>query len=448
MTQTDLKGSIFLDIDGAMSYAMVWLNGKLVGGWPYGYSSWRLDLSPYAREGENQIAIRLDNPNYSSRWYPGGGIYRNVWLVKTNKIHVAHWGSFVRTEEVTSNSAKLKLDIQIENDSEHAENIQVSTQIFEWNDGVAEADPVAEIPVVSRKIEAHSTQEFSETITITKPKLWGPLPQQRPNRYLARTIVRKNSEKVDVYETNFGIRSVEFDATNGLLVNGEKIYIQGVNQHHDLGALGAAFNKSAARRQLLKLREMGVNAIRMAHNPPAPELLQLTDEMGFLVVDEIFDGWQRKKNPHDFHLIFNDWYRQDIRSWIRRDRNHPSIILWSIGNEVGEQYTGEEGAQLAHKLRALAYEEDPTRPTSASMNYAKPDMPFSAEMEVLNLNYQGEGIRNAPAYAHFDGIKTPPLYPDFQQKFPKKPLSAVKMPQPLAAEAHISFLFLKESVLR
>ncbi|MEO2129480.1 MAG: beta-galactosidase GalB, partial [Christiangramia sp.] len=420
LTQTDLKGSIFLDIDGAMSYAMVWLNGKLVGGWPYGYSSWRLDLSPYAREGENQIAIRLDNPNYSSRWYPGGGIYRNVWLVKTNKIHVAHWGSFVRTEEVTRNSAKLKLDIQIENDSEHAENIQVSTQIFEWNDGVAEADPVAEIPVISRKIEAHSTQEFSETITITKPKLWGPLPQQRPNRYLARTIVQKNSEKVDVYETNFGIRSVEFDATNGLLVNGEKIYIQGVNQHHDLGALGAAFNKSAARRQLLKLREMGVNAIRMAHNPPAPELLQLTDEMGFLVVDEIFDGWQRKKNPHDFHLIFNDWYRQDIRSWIRRDRNHPSIILWSIGNEVGEQYTGEEGAQLAHKLRALANEEDPTRPTSASMNYAKPDMPFSAEMEVLNLNYQGEGIRNAPAYAHFDGIKTPPLYPDFQQKFPKK----------------------------
>ena len=184
-----------------------------------------------------------------------------------------------------------------------------------------------------------------------------------------------------------------------------------VNQHHDLGALGAAFNTRATERQLEMLREMGCNAVRLAHNPPAPELLELTDRMGFLVIDEISDCWEKDKTPLDFHLIFADWHEPDLRAFIRRDRNHPSVIEWSFGNEVGEQYTGAEGGTLAKELYMIVREEDSTRPATASMNYAKSDMPFPKIMDVLSLNYQGEGIRDAPAYAHLRGIKTaPPLY--------------------------------------
>jgi len=178
----------------------------------------------------------------------------------------------------------------------------------------------------------------------------------------------QNDTPIDIYETRFGIRSLEYNPDKGIVVNGERIQIKGVNQHHDLGALGAAFNTRAAERQLELLREMGCNAIRMSHNPPAPELLELTDRMGFLVVDEIFDSWERKKTPHDFHLIFPDWSEPDARAFVRRDRNSPSIIMWSIGNEVGEQYTNEEGAAVAKRLHTIFEEEDPTRPTTTAMN--------------------------------------------------------------------------------
>jgi beta-galactosidase len=198
------------------------------------------------------------------------------------------------------------------------------------------------------------------------------------------------------------------------------IPIKGANQHHDLGPLGAAFNLRAAQRQLEMLREAGCNAIRMAHNPPARELLELTDKMGFLVVDEIFDVWERKKTPLDSHLIFPDWHEQDVRAFIRRDRNHPSVIMWSFGNEVGEQYTGDEGAAVAKRLHDLIKEEDPTRPTTVSMNYAKPDMPLPAVVDLISLNYQGEGIRNAPAYAGLRGIRTSPLYPHSMKSFPTR----------------------------
>ncbi|MDX1283786.1 MAG: beta-galactosidase GalB, partial [Draconibacterium sp.] len=206
----------------------------------------------------------------------------------------------------------------------------------------------------------------------------------------------------------------------GLLVNGEHIPVKGVNQHHDLGCLGAAFNIRAAERQLEILQEMGCNAIRTAHNPPAPDLLDLCDEMGFLVIDEIFDVWERKKTPHDFHLIFPDWYEADTRSFIRRDRNHPSVISWSFGNEVGEQFTDVAGVAVAKKLYQIVKDEDSTRPATASMNFAKPHMPFSEHMDIISLNYQGEGIRNAPAYKGLKGINTPPLYPAFHEKYPDK----------------------------
>jgi beta-galactosidase len=203
-------------------------------------------------------------------------------------------------------------------------------------------------------------------------------------------------------------------------VNGERIQIRGVNNHHDLGALGAAFHVRAAERQLELLREMGCNAIRTSHNPPAPELLELTDRLGFLVMDEIFDSWARQKTPFDFHLIFGDWSEPDLRAFMRRDRNHPSVFLWSVGNEVGEQNTGEQGAAVARRLIDIAHQEDATRLATASMNSAKPDSPFAAAVDVITLNYQGEGVRDSPAFANFTGNRTPPQYPAFRERFPEK----------------------------
>jgi len=414
--------SIFLDVDGAMSYATVWLNGQIVGGWPYGYSSWRVDLTPYVRPGGvNLVAIRLDNPPSSSRWYPGGGIYRNVWLTKTHALHVSHWGTFVRTRNVSSSSAKIDLDLTIDNDSPRSETVKVATRIHVLDGrGVRAGNAVASIAPVEVTVAGRSNATVVGSVTMPNPRLWGPPPNQRPNRYVAVTTVSHLGRTVDSYETRFGIRDLRFAGDRGIFVNGERIYINGVNQHHDLGALGAAVKTPAAERQLEILREMGTNAIRMAHNPPAPELLELADRMGFLVVDEAFDVWVRGKTPLDFYLIFRDWHEQDLRAMIRRDRNHPSVIMWSTGNEVGEQYTGDEGAAVAKRLHDIAKDEDPTRPTTSSMNYAKPEMPFPAAMDIISLNYQGEGIRDAPEYADLQGIRTPPLYPAFRKAFPDK----------------------------
>lgn len=422
ISNTDKNKSVFLDIDGAMSYAMVWCNGHLVGGWPYGYNSWRLDLSPYLNfEGENQLAIRIDNPNHSARWYPGGGIYRNIWLTKTNKINVSQWGTYVTTSNVSNDKADVDFAVTIANNSDSDYDVTAITEIFVLNEkGEKSLERIAVIPETNIKVVAGQSQTIKGKTTVNNPHLWGPPPTQSPNLYRAITTLYTNGKPRDSYETTFGIRSIVFEGNKGLLVNGESIKIQGVNQHHDLGALGAAFNVRAAERQLEILKELGCNAIRLAHNPPAPELLEMTDKMGFLVVDEIFDSWERKKTPHDFHLIFPEWSEADTRSFIRRDKNHPSIILWSFGNEVGEQYTDEAGAKVGRRLSAIVKDEDPSRLTTASMNYAKPHMPFPTSMDVISLNYQGEGIRNAPEYAHLKGINTAPLYPDFHEKYPEK----------------------------
>lgn len=419
---SDAGKSIYLEIDGAMSYAIVWFNGNLVGGWPYGYNSFRLDLTPFVRFGKtNQLAIRLDNPNYSSRWYPGGGIYRNVWLEKENPVHVAQWGTFIHTGNVSSESATAKLSVQLENTTGRRKAVEVVTDIYSLNDHMqVTGKKVADFPIKNILVNAGETTTVNSEINIEHPKLWGPYPQQAQNLYVAVTRLYEQGRKTDEYATRFGIRSIVFDADKGLLVNGQHIRVQGANQHSDLGALGMAFNRRAAERQLQILKEMGCNAIRLSHNPPAPELLDLTDSMGFLVIDEIFDCWQKGKNPLDFHLIFNDWHEADLRSFIRRDRNHASVIEWSFGNEVGEQYTGETGAMVARELHDIVKEEDSTRPSTASMNYAKPDMPFPRALDVLSINYQGEGIRDAPAYQMLKGIHTEPLYAAFRQAFPRK----------------------------
>lgn len=421
---SDRGRSIFLDVDGAMSYATVWLNGQIVGGWPYGYASWRLDLTPYAVPGGvNQLAIRLDNPPSSSRWYPGAGIYRNVWLTKTQPLHVAHWGTAVRTSNVSSSSANVGLDVRIDNDSTRDATVTVAVRIYALDaDGRRIGDAVASAGPLEAKVAARSNAAVNASAVIPSPRLWGPPPNQRPNLYLAVTTVAQQGRVTDSDDTRFGIRDIRFDPNRGVVVNGEPVHLKGVNQHHDLGALGAAFNTRAAERQLEMLREMGANAIRTAHNQPAPELLDLSDRMGLLVVNEIFDVWQRRKTPLDSHLLFPDWHEPDTRAWVRRDRNHPSVIMWSTGNEVGEQYTGEDGAAIARRLHAIVKEEDPTRPTTSAMNYAKPGMPLPSAMDVISLNYQGEGIRDAPEYADLKGIRTTPLYPAFHEAFPDKPI--------------------------
>jgi beta-galactosidase len=418
----DQGRQLYLDVDGAMSYANVWLNGQYVGGWPYGYASWQVDLTPYVDfGGDNVLAIRLDNPPNSSRWYPGGGIYRNVWLVKTAPVHVGHWGTYLTTPDVSPASATVHLKVTIDNNSNEIANVSVSTQIFplDSNDnmtGMAAAD----IAPLSLQIPPGGSEVAEGTATLNNPKLWGPPSQQQPNRYVAVTTISQGDDVVDAYETAFGIRDVRFDPDSGIYINGERIFLKGVNMHHDLGALGAAFNYRAAQRQLEILREIGCNALRTSHNPPAPELLELADKMGFLVMDEAFDVWYRQKTPMDFHIIFPDWHEQDLRAMVRRDRNHPSVIMWSFGNEVGEQYTGEEGAAVAQRLHDIVKEEDPTRPTTTAMNYAKPDMPMPEVPDVISLNYQGEGIRDTPAYSGLSGIHTSPQYPAFHEAFPDK----------------------------
>lgn len=418
----DAGKSIVLEVDGAMSYATVWLNGHLVGGWPYGYSSWQVNLTPHlVFGGRNQLAIRLDNPPASSRWYPGGGIYRNVWLTKTQPVHVGQWGTAVTTRDVTAQSATIELAVTVDNDGREPAPISVSSEIFALDpQGRKTAEVVARTEPIETQVAAGAAATVRSSVALANPKLWGPPPTQQPHRYVAVTTVTRAGQPVDVYETPFGIRTLRFDPAAGVYVNGELIKLQGVNQHHDLGALGAAYNERAAERQLEMLREMGCNAVRMSHNPPAPELLELADRMGFLVIDESFDVWERKKTPLDHHLIFPEWHEQDLRALIRRDRNHPSVIVWSVGNEVGEQYTGEAGAAVAKRLVAIAHEEDPTRPATSAMNYASPDMPLPAALDVISLNYQGEGIRDTPEFEGTERIRKTPQYPAFHAQFPQK----------------------------
>ncbi len=407
----DASKSIFLDVDGAMSYATVWLNGQIVGGWPFGYASWRVDLSPYVKPGgANELVIRLDNPPNSSRWYPGAGIYRNVWLVKTQPVHVGQWGTQVATPEVSKDRAAVSLKVTVANDSKQGANTSVATEIFVLDaSGKKSGAAVAKIAPVNLQVPAGSNSIAEGAATIANPKLWGPPPTQKPNRYVAVTTILQDGKVIDSYETPFGIRTLKFDPNTGVWINGEHVDMKGVCDHHDLGALGAAFNTRAAERQLEMLQDMGCNALRTSHNPPAPELLELTDAMGFVVMDEAFDCWARQKTPLDFHLIFSDWHEQDLRAQIRRDRNHPSVIMWSIGNEVGEQFTGPSGGVLAKELCDIVHEEDATRPTTTAMNVAKPGDALPAAVDIVGLNYQGAGIRGSPGQ-----------YPAFHQKFPEK----------------------------
>jgi beta-galactosidase len=410
--------SSFVDFDGAMSYSTVWVNGRVVGGWPYGYTSFRLDITPYVEAGaENVIAVRLDNPvprgtNWdqgSARWYPGAGIYRDVWLVTADPVHVAHWGTFVRTPDVSDASASIELDVTVDNASDRDVTASVLTEIFEVDAlGARVGDPVATIAAVDVTIPPGGSATAETVGTIATPRRWGPPPTQEPNLYDAMTTVTVGGEVVDVYPTRFGVRTIELSPDQGLFVNGERIKIEGVCNHHDLGALGAVASPRGKERQLEILLAMGANAIRTAHNPEAPVLYELADRLGFLVMDEAFDVWSNGKTELDHHLFFDEWYEQDLRAMIRRGRNHPSIFMWSIGNEIPEQSDGSIGPK-AEALRAIANDEDPTRQTTTGMNSANPGSAFANAMQAIGLNYQGSGVRDAA-----------PEYPDFHEAYPDR----------------------------
>lgn len=371
---------IFIDFDGAMSYPAIWVNGKFVGGHAYGYASFRLDLTPFVRVGkDNVIAVRLDNPPDSSRWYPGAGIYRNVWFVKTSPVHVAQWGTYITTPNVSRESTDVNIKTTIDNDSTASAKIEVKTTIN------SRSLRPAVVSTSTVEISASASQTIDQKLTIEKPLLWDT---NAPNLYTASVQLRQNGKLIDTYETTFGVRSIKFNAEKGFLLNGEHIYLKGVCMHHDLGALGAAMNLRALERQLEILKEMGGNAIRTSHNPPAPELLDLADKMGFVVLDEGFDAWLKAKKPNDYHRAFVDWHEIDWRSQIRRDRNHPSVVLWSIGNEIEEQGT-PEGHKIAAELTRIAHEEDPTRQVTAGANNAKAGYNgFQATVDVFGYNYR------------------------------------------------------------
>ena len=362
MPATDAGKRIFLDFDGAMAYAEVWLNGHYLGTWPYGYSSFRMELTPHLKFGEkNVLAVKLNTEKWDSRWYSGAGIYRHVWMVKANPVHVGHWGTYITTPSVTNTSASVKMDVTLDNQGPLAVEATVKTTIYELESGNRIGKKVSSFGNAVVKLDAGKSGATTVNAVIPNPKRWDVIS---PNRYLAQATVTVNGRVVDTYNTPFGVRTLEFTPRNGFLLNGRRVAIQGTCNHHDLGALGAAINTSALRRQLTILKEMGCNALRTSHNPPAPELLELADQMGFLVWDEAFDTWKVGKKKNDYNKLYDEWHERDLKALVRRDRNHPSVFIWSIGNEVMNQRDVEMTKHLADIVRA----EDPTRPVSNGYN--------------------------------------------------------------------------------
>ena len=403
----DLQKNISLEIDGAMSHATVTVNGTPVGGWPYGYASFAVDLTPALKEGDNEIAVSLDNPEESSRWYPGGGIYRNVWLTKTEKTSVAHWGTYVTADiknvpgSANASPAEISLRVTLRHAGEETVGT-VITRIIRQDrlrrDGTEIT--VDRVLAETRSIEViRDGKEVRQTFDLPSVRLWSP---ESPEMYLARTVVETSDGTTDTYETPFGIRRAEWKE-DGFYLNGEKTFLRGVCLHHDAGALGAVWNDDAWVRRLTLLREMGCNAIRTAHNPPAPELLDLCDRMGFLVMDELTDTWTYPKKEHGYAELFDEWAEKDLVAMIRRDRNHPSVILWSIGNECGEQ--GDSSRWwIPQRLTDICHREDPTRPTSAGNdNPWAASQPYAATIDAYGFNYK------------------PHLYAEFRDAHPGQP---------------------------
>lgn len=422
--------SFYIDFDGIYWNSKVWINGHLLGERPNGYISFRYDLTPYIKSGEkNVIAVRVDNSQQpNSRWYSGSGIYRNVWLLTVNPVHVDHWGTYVTTPLVSEEKAEIKIVTNIRNTETISQNADIYSILVDAKG--------RELTQTNRKIAitAQSNGETEQSINIDNPILWSV---ENPYLYKIITQIKQNGKIVDEYETPVGIRYFSFDAEKGFFLNGKSVKIKGVCNHHDLGCLGAAVNTRAIERQLEILKEMGCNGIRTAHNPPAPELLDLCDKMGFIVMDETFDMWRKKKSPYDYSQYFPEWHERDLTDLILRDRNHPSIFMWCIGNEVLEQWSHINAdtldlqqanmmlnfantldkknvnpkelhinSLLTVKLADIVRKLDPTRPITTGNNETEPSNHVlrSGAMDIIGFNYH-----------EYNWI-------DFHEKFPNQKL--------------------------
>ena len=366
-----------VEFDGVMSHSTVYCNGKRVGGWPYGYTSFVVDVTGVVLAGRNVLAVRVDNPPNSSRWYPGAGIYRHVRLIIADPIRIAHRGTRILTSDMSDSSATVEISTCLENSASPA-TVAVETEI---------RAPGGRVVAKTRQtVRVTAALTVSNKVILPEPELWSA---EHPALYNCRTTIRQDGDIRDQQDVRFGVRSIEFDATRGFVINGRPDRFNGVCLHHDLGPLGAAVNVAAIRRQLRILKDMGCNAIRTAHNPPAAVFLDLCDEIGFYVIDEAFDEWRIAKCDNGYHTLFDEWAERDLRAMIARDRNHPCVVMWSLGNEVRDQRV-PEGATTATWLNQICHDADPTRPTTAAFHEPEQAIKngLAAAVDIPGWNYE------------------------------------------------------------
>ncbi len=410
---SDKNKLVFIDFDGIYRNSEVWINGHYLGLRPYGYSSFRYELTPFLKfeNKNNTIVVKVDNSKQpNSRWYSGSGIYRNVWLVTTNKIFVEHWGTFITTPEVTEKLAKVSIKINIRNTYLHNQQISVKTTVLN-----KKGDIITETETPALVIK-DSIVEVNQELTIKNPKLWSI---ENPHLYKAITAIEYNNQICDDYRTTFGVRTFEFNVSKGFYLNSKHVEINGVCDHSDLGCLGSAVNIRAIERQLEILKNMGCNAIRTSHNPPAPELLNLCDKMGFIVMDEAFDMWKEAKTKYDYSLDWDKWHKRDLQDMILRDRNHPSIFIWSIGNEIPEQ-SDSTGTTIARELAGIIRSLDTTRVITSNCDKPGPSNYIikSGALDLIGFSY------------HLNNYK------DFLSTYPGQKLIGSETTSALATRGH------------
>ncbi len=394
---------VTLLFDGAMSEARVYVNGQEVIFWPYGYNSFYCDITPFLNpEGQdNELRVRLENRPESSRWYPGAGLYRNVWLIETSKVHIPVWGTYITTD---LNPAMRQASVNIRTEIEGITNEDIVALITDIRDASGSVvTSIESLTGASQALAQGGTAVLEQKVTVEQPSLWSP---ENPTLYTAFSRVYTQSaggerELVDTYSTTFGIRSIEVRPETGFYLNGVNRKFQGVCLHHDLGPLGAAINVSALRHQLTMLKDMGCDAIRTTHNMPAPELIQLCDEMGFMVMVENFDEWDVAKCANGYHRYFDEWAERDMVNMLRHYRNNPSVVMWSVGNEVPTQWT-PGGYEVAKFLQDICHREDPTRPVTCGMDQIDAILHngFGAVFDVPGFNYR--------AHRYVEGYETLP----------------------------------------
>ncbi len=381
-------GQVEILFEGIYMNSDVWLNGQHMGNHPYGYTSFAYDLSPYLkRQGENVIAVRVRNEGRNSRWYSGSGIYRHVWLNVTGPVRVPLWGVYVSTPEVSAASATVKVAVKIENHTQASRRVTAYVTLLDMSRRVVGKGKA------SRQVDAGGNAEVEQTITVASPRPWSP---DEPNLYSAGVDLVEDGKTVDSVSMAFGIRKIEADAQNGLRINGKVVKLRGGCMHHANGLLGSAAIDRAEERRVELMKLHGFNAIRCAHNPPSPKFLETCDRLGMMVLDEAFDMWSVGKNPQDYHLYFKDWWKRDLDSMVLRDRNHPSVIFWSIGNEIPNRATPEgvaEAKELVDEVKRL----DDSRLVTAALNFlfvpGKPpgwanNDPAFQYLDVCGFNYE------------------------------------------------------------